>query len=412
MAPVTPATARPNIELADVMRRHGDDYVRRHGAHLGRVERRVVSAITLCRTAALGGHVVTCQDCRAARVAYNSCRNRHCPKCQRPARAEWLAARQSELLAVPYFHVVFTVPAPVAAIAFQNKAIVYAILFKAAAEAMTRLAANPRRLGAAIGAIAVLHTWGQALTHHPHLHCVVPGGGLALDGSRWVHGKADFFLPVKPLARLFRRLFLERLRAAFARRELGFFGEQAALADPDRFAAHLATIRRMDWVVYAKKPFGGPAQVLAYLGRYTHRVAIANRRLVSCDDHHVAFTWKDYRQNGATKVMRLTPNEFIRRFLLHALPDGFHRIRHIGFLANGHRTAKLMRCRSLLGTAEATTSRRGARPISEDRSARSASHDDAWACPFCGGIVRVTRFLQPGFMPSADPPRDFRCDTS
>lgn len=412
MVRTTPVTARPTIELADVMRRHGNDYVRRHGGHLGRVERRVVSAITLCRTAALGGHVVTCQDCRAGRVAYNSCRNRHCPKCQGPARAEWLAARQGELLPVPYFHVVFTVPAPVAVIAFQNKAIVYDILFKAAAEAMTTLAANPRRLGAKIAAIAVLHTWGQALTHHPHLHCVVPGGGLSLDGSRWIHGKVDFFLAVKPLARLFRRLFLERLRTAFADSKLAFFGEQAALADPDRFATHLTTLRRINWVVYAKKPFGGPAQVLAYLGRYTHRVAIANSRLVSCDDHHVTFTWKDYRQQGATRVMHLAPNEFIRRFLLHALPDGFHRIRHIGFLANGHRTAKLTLCRSLLGIAEATTSLCGARPVSGGSPDRSTSPKETWSCPLCGGVARVTSFLPPGFTPFVDPCQGFRCDTS
>jgi hypothetical protein len=234
---------------------------------------------------------------------------------------------------------------------------VYAILFKAAAQALTMLAANPRRLGAEIGAIAVLHTWGQALTHHPHLHCVVPGGGLSMDATRWVHGKANFSLAVKPLARLFRRLFLERLAAAFAEGGLRFLGGLAGLANPDRFASHLVALRRVDWVVYAKKPFGGPAQVLAYLGRYTHRVAITNRRLVSCNQDHVAFTWKDYRQKGATKLMRLAPHEFIRRFLLHTLPDGFHRIRHIGFLANRHRATKLALCRALLDTADAETKR-------------------------------------------------------
>ena len=294
------------LELADVLGRHAEDYIRHHDGHLGRVERRVMSAIMACRTAILGGHVETCTACRASRIAYNSCRNRHCPKCQGPARTRWLAARERELLPVPYFHVVFTVPAPVGAIAFQNKAVVYTILFKAAAEALTTLAANPRRLGAEIGAVAVLHTWGQALTHHPHLHCVVPGGGLAPDGARWVHGRANFFLAVKPLARLFRRLFLERLAAAFDQGELRFFGDLATLADRNNFAGDLATLRRSNWVVYAKKPFGGPAQVLAYLGRYTHRVAIANSRLVSCDQDHVAFTWKDYRRNGAVRVMRLT----------------------------------------------------------------------------------------------------------
>ena len=399
-------TAGPAVELADVLRRHGKAYLHLHADHLGRVERRVVSAITACRTAALGGHVETCDSCRGSRVAYNSCRNRHCPKCQGSARARWLAARQSELLPVPYFHVVFTVPQPIAAIAFQNKAAVYAILFKAAAQALTMLAANPRRLGAEIGAVAVLHTWGQALTHHPHLHCVVPGGGVSMDRTRWVHGRPNFFLAVKPLARLFRRLFLERLATAFAEGGLRFFGDLAELADPDRFASHLLALRRVDWVVYAKKPFGGPAQVLAYLGRYTHRVAIANSRLVSCGQDHVAFTWKDYRQNGATKLMRLAPHEFIRRFLLHTLPDGFHRIRHIGFLANGHRATKLALCRALLGAAEPS-----AAACTEDEESLP-DRNDAPACPRCGGIMRITSLLPPNSAEFADRAAIFRCDTS
>jgi hypothetical protein len=305
-------------EVADILRRHGDAYRRVHAGHLGRVERRVMTAIVACRTAVLGGHVEACDACGMTQIAYNSCRNRHCPKCQGKARAEWLAAREADLLPVPYFHVVFTLPARVAAIAFQNKAVVYAILFKAAAEAMTTLAANPRRLGAEIGVVAVLHTWGQALTHHPHVHCVVPGGGLSPDGTRWIASRPNFFLAVKPLARLFRRLFLERLSAAFDAGTLNFFGDLAFLVEPAAFAAHLVAGRRISWVVYAKRPFGGPAQVLAYLGRYTHRVAIANSRLVALDEDHVAFTWKDYRQNGATKIMKLKPDEFIRRFLLHA----------------------------------------------------------------------------------------------
>jgi hypothetical protein len=398
--------ARPAVELADVLRRHGEAYLHLHADHLGRVERRVVSAITACRTAALGGHVETCDSCRGSRVAYNSCRNRHCPKCQGSARARWLAARESELLPVPYFHVVFTVPQPIGAIAFQNKAAVYAILFKAAAQALAMLAANPRRLGAEIGAVVVLHTWGQTLTHHPHLHCVIPGGGLSMDGTRWVHGKANFFLAVKPLARLFRRLFLERLAATFAEGGLRFLGDLAGLANPDRFASHLAALRRVDWVVYAKKPFGGPAQVLAYLGRYTHRVAIANSRLVSCDQDHVAFTWKDYRQNGATKLMRLVPHEFIRRFLLHTLPDGFHRIRHIGFLANGHRATKLALCRALLGAAEPSAA---ACPESGESL---PDRNDAPACPLCGGIMRITSLLPPSSADCADRGATFRCDTS
>jgi hypothetical protein len=265
---------RPAIEIADILRRHGDAYRRDHAGHLGRVERRVMSAIVACRTEALGGHVEACNDCGMTRIAYNSCRNRHCPKCQGRARAAWLAAREADLLPVPYFHVVFTLPAPIAAIAFQNKAVVYAILFKAAAEAMTTLAANPRRLGAEIGGVAVLHTWGQALTHHPHIHCVVPGGGLSPDGTRWIASRPNFFLAVKPLSRPFRWLFLKRLIAAFNAGALRFFGDLASLAELDAFAGRIKAMQRVNWVVYAKRPFGGPAQVLAYLGRYTHRVAI------------------------------------------------------------------------------------------------------------------------------------------
>jgi hypothetical protein len=280
---------RPAIEIADILRRHGDAYRRLHAGHLGRVERRVMSAIVACRTEAIGGHMEACDDCGMTRIAYNSCRNRHCPKCQGRARAAWLAAREADLLPVPYFHVVFTLPAPIAAIAFQNKAVVYAILFKAAAEAMTTLAANPRRLGAEIGGVAVLHTWGQALTHHPHIHCVVPGGGLSPDGTRWIASRPNFFLAVKPLSRLFRWLFLKRLIAAFNAGALRFFGDLASLAELDAFAGRIKAMQRVNWVVYAKRPFGGPAQVLAYLGRYTHRVAIANSRLVALDGDHVAF---------------------------------------------------------------------------------------------------------------------------
>lgn len=393
------------LEVADVLRRHGDAYRLAHAGHLGRVERRIMGAIVACRTAALGGHVEACDDCGVARVAYNSCRNRHCPKCQGAARAQWLAARQAELLPVRYFHVVFTLPAPIAAIAFQNKAAVYAILFAASAEAMTTLASNPHRLGAQIGVLAVLHTWGQALTHHPHVHCVVPGGGLSPDETRWVAGRANFFLAVRPLARLFRRLFLERLQKVFDAGALRFFGDLASLADPTSFCDHLNEVRRIDWVVYAKKPFGGPAQALAYLGRYTHRVAIANSRLVDLADDHVAFAWKDYRQNGDTKIMKLAPGEFIRRFLLHALPDGFHRIRHFGFMANGHRAAKLALCRSLL----ADQIKQSGTPAA-DKSASQAIA--CGSCPECGGVMRIIATILRG----TDPPRQnaspFRCDTS
>ncbi len=398
------------LEIADVLRRHGDAYRREHAGHLGRVERRVMSAIVSCRTAALGGHVEACDDCGATRIAYNSCRNRRCPKCQGTARAEWLAERQGELLPVPYFHVVFTLPAPIAAIAFQNKAVAYAILFRAATQAMTTLAANPRRLGAGIGGVAVLHTWGQALTHHPHVHCVVPAGGLSNDGARWIAGRPNFFLAVKPLSRLFRRLFLERLTAAFNAGALNFFGDLASLATPAAFAARLAAMRRIDWIVYAKQPFGGPAQVLAYLGRYTHRVAIANSRLVDLDDDHVAFSWKDYRQNGAVKIMKLKPNEFIRRFLLHTLPDGFHRIRSFGFLANRHRAAKLALCRSLLADRDELTAPENADPSSVNSSHRTNA--DPPLCPDCGGVMRIIGRAPPAFDQTRSRSSSFWCDTS
>jgi len=367
------------LEVADVLHRHDTAYARAHAGHLGRVERRVMSAIKMCRTAALGGHVEQCEDCGASRIAYNSCRNRHCPKCQGRARAEWLAQRQAELLPVPYFHVVFTVPAPVAAMAFQNKAAVYAILFRTAAETLRRIAAEPRHLGAEIGLVAVLHTWGQNLHHHPHIHCVVPGGGPALDGTRWLACRPGFFLPVRVLSRLFRRLFLEELGAAFKAGRLGFFGGLADLGAPAAFARRIRELRRVEWVVYAKPPFGAPAQVLAYLGRYTHRVAIANSRLISMSGDQVRFTWKDYRHHGKTKVMTLKADEFIRRFLLHTLPDGFHRIRHYGFLANGHRADKLALCRTLLNMPSPQPS--------SDQIEDTAALPPHERCPCCGGAM-------------------------
>jgi hypothetical protein len=339
---------RPALEVADIFRRHGEAFRQTHGEHLGRVERRVMSAIELCRTPALGGHVEQCDDCGLSRCAYNSCRNRHCPKCQGLARAEWLEARQAELLPVPYFHVVFTLPVSAAEIAFQNKRAVYSILFRAAADAMRDLAADPQHLGAEIGAIAVLHSWGQTLTYHPHLHCIVPGGAISPDQTRWVACQPGFFLPVRLLSARFRELFTKRLECAFTAGELQFSGELAMLADPASFAARLAALRGVDWVVFAKPPVAGPEPVLSYLGRYTHRVAIANSRLMRRADGEVDFTWKDYRNEGKTKVMTLSADEFIRRFLLHTVPDAFHRIRHIGFLANGHRTDKLALCRNCL----------------------------------------------------------------
>src|SRR5689334_8348821 len=291
------------LEVADIFRRHGEAYREAHAGHLGRAERRVMGAIEACRTAVLGGHVERCAACGLIRIAYNSCRNRHCPKCQGPARAAWLTERQAELLPVPYFHVVFTLPAPAAEIAFQNKAAVYAILFTAAAEALSTIAADPRHLGAEIGFVAVLHTWGQNLQHHPHIHCVVPGGGLSMDGTRWVSCRTGFFLPVRVLSRLFRRLFLEKLQAAFDTGRLAFFGALARLADGADFTRCLAELRRMEWVVYAKRSFASPAAVLAYLGRYTHRVAIANSRLVALAADRVSFCWRDYRHHHKNKVM-------------------------------------------------------------------------------------------------------------
>lgn len=373
------------LEVADIFRRHGDAYRRAHDGHLGRVERRVMSAIELCRTAELGGHSEVCSKCGLVRSAYNSCRNRHCPKCQGQARAEWLAARQAELLPVPYFHVVFTLPAPVAEIAFQNKQAVYAILFRTAAETLRAIAADPKHLGAEIGLVAVLHTWGQNLHHHPHLHCVVPGGGPSPDGTRWIACRPGFFLPVRVLARLFRRLFLEELSAAFKAGNLGFFGELAELAQPAAFTRRLRELRRIDWVVYAKPPFGGPAQVLAYLGRYTHRVAISNARLISMAGEKVAFRWKDYRHHGKAKVLSLDAHEFIRRFLQHTLPDGFHRIRHYGFLANGHRAEKLTLCRKLLGA-------RPPNPTSTPTEETVATFRRD-RCPCCGGAMIILMTL-------------------
>lgn len=398
------------LELADVFRRHGDAYRRAHDGHLGRVERRVMSAVELCRTAALGGHVERCADCGVVRPAYNSCRNRHCPKCQGQSRAEWLAARQAELLPVGYFHVVFTLPAPVAEVAFQNKATVYAILFRAAAETLRVVAADPRHLGAELGIVAVLHTWGQSLLHHPHVHCVVPGGGLSLKpapaqsgDTRWVACRPGFFLPVRVLSRVFRRLFLEQLQAAFETGELRFFGDLAGLAEPAAFARRLRELRRVEWVVCAKSPFGGPAQVLAYLGRYTHRVAIANSRLVDVADCKVAFRWRDYRHHGKTKVMTLDADEFIRRFLLHTLPDGFHRIRHYGFLANGHRAEKLALCRRLLAVP--------APEPDPSPTEDAATIDRSYRCPCCGSTA-ISRTTLPRLWRSLPSRSSFWNDTS
>jgi len=390
---------RPAFELADVFHRHGDSYERANAGHLGRVERRVIRAITTCRTAALGGHVERCDDCGLTRIAYNSCRNRHCGKCQGAARVEWLTARQAELLPVPYFHVIFTLPPAAADVAFQNKQTIYGLLMRAAAEALMTLAAE--RLGARIGLIAVLHTWGQTLTHHPHVHCLVPGGGVATDGERWIACKPNFLLSVHALSRTFRRLFLDSLAAAFRRGELGFFGELGPLADPAAFAERMRALSQSAFVVYAKPPFGGPERVLAYLARYTHRTAIANSRLVAVSDDEVAFSYKDYRRDGREGVMRLAPHEFIRRFLLHVLPDGFHRIRHYGFLAKGHRGDTLAHVRDLL-QVQPNSESAAARELQADEHAREPFPH----CPDCGGLMRCIGHVV------RSPGAAFRCDTS
>ena len=340
--------------MADIFRQAGLAYRQQHADALSRGQRCVMSAIERCRTAALGGHVEQCDACGPRpprghqRVAFNSCRNRHCPKCQSLVRAQWLADRQAELMPVEYFHVVFTLPEQIAAIAYQNKAVVYDLLFHATAETLRTIAADPKHLGADIGFIAILHTWGQNLLHHPHLHCVVPGGGISADGERWMACRPGFFLPVRVLSRLFRRLFLAQLQAAFDAGQLRFFNALAPLHNTKAFARYLAPVRKAEWVVYAKPPFGGPQQVLAYLGRYTHRVAISNNRLINFDGGKVSFRWKDYRRDSRQKVMCLEAPEFIRRFLLHVLPAGLQRVRHYGLLANRHRAEKLVRCRQLL----------------------------------------------------------------
>ena len=338
------------LEVADIFRDHGAAWRQRHARHLSLGQLKAMSAIERCRSAALGGHVLCCEGCAELQIAYNSCRNRHCPKCQGAAARRWLENRQADLLPVDYYHVVFTLPAPISDIAYHNKAVIYHLLFKTAAETLLTIAADPKRLGARLGITTVLHTWGSALTHHPHLHCIVPGGGLSLDGQHWIACKPGFFLPVRVLSRLFRRLFLAKLSAAHHAGHLQFFGQHQDLAEAKDFADYLAPLRQIEWVVYAKRPFAGPEAVLAYLSRYTHRVAISNSRLIACDERGVTFKWKDYRAKPRDryKTLTLATPEFIRRFLLHVLPSGFHRIRHYGLLANHSRVKQLQRLRELL----------------------------------------------------------------
>ena len=400
--------SRPAVEVADIFRRRGPAWREANAGHVSLGQLKVMSAIERCRTAALGGHVDRCEACAHLRVSYNSCRNRHCPKCQAVAAKEWLADRQAELLPVPYFHVVFTLPAPIADIAYQNKAVIYGLLFKAAAETLITIAADPRHLGARIGLTAVLHSWGSALTHHPHAHIIVPGGGIAPDGQRWIACRPGFFLPVRVLSRLFRRLFLEKLTAAYEAGHLHFFADHAALAEPSAFTAWLAPLRRAEWVVYSKRPFGGPEAVLAYLSRYTHRVAISNSRLVAFDGERVSFKWKDYRAKGTVryKTMTLDADEFIRRFLVHVLPDGFHRIRHYGLFANGNRADNIARARMLLGVPEA------APPCTQGDGA-DCPQDEQWnTCPCCGGRMVVIEIFERGCQPRSAPTPTIGIDSS
>jgi len=385
---------RPPLEVADVFRAAGPVWRAAHAGHISLAQLKVMSAIETCRTAALGGHIEGCEDCGHRRIAYNSCRNRHCPKCQAVAAREWLAAREDDLLPVGYFHVVFTVPAEVADIAFHNKAVIYDLLFRAASETMLTIAADRRHLGARIGITAVLHTWGSAMTHHPHIHMVAPGGGISLDGERWISSRAAFLLPVRVLSKLFRRLFLTRLHELHAAARLHFFGDHVELNERRAFLRYLAPLRKKKWVVYAKPPFAGPEAVLAYLSRYTHRVAISNRRLISFDETGVTFRYKDYRRDGGERqrTMTLAADEFIRRFLLHVLPQSFHRIRHYGLLASAGRKANVARARKLL-----------AAPAPSETQELAPEPDPRPPCPCCGGRMVVIEILRRSAQPRAPP---------
>ncbi len=394
--------SRPSLEVADIFRDFGPAWRHANRGHISADQLKVMSAIERCRTAALGGHVARCENdgCGHTVIAYNSCRNRHCPKCQAAASRDWLDDRRAELLPVPYFHVVFTLPAEIADMAFTNKRVMYGILFKASAEATLTIAADPKHLGAKIAITSVLHTWGSAMTHHPHVHMIVPGGGVSLDGQKWISCRANFLLSVRVISRLFRRLYLEMLTKAYEAGELNFFGKHSNLCDPVSFARILRRARKGDWVVYAKRPFGGPDAVLSYLSRYTHRIAISNRRLISANQHHVAFRYKDYRADHSErwKTMRLTTGEFIRRFLSHVLPKGFHRIRHYGLLANGNRAANLAKARELLDLQS---------PQGQPETSEPTSPDELKVlpqpCPCCGGRMIVIETFSAGYAPKQAP---------
>ena len=394
---------RPRLEVGDIFRTHGEAFRRAHDGHLSRAQQKVMSAIEQCRSAALGGHVLRCSRCSAIQIAYNSCRNRHCPKCQGAAARQWLAAREADLLPVEYYHVVFTLPAPIGQIAYTNKAVIYGLLFQAAAETLLTIAADPKHLGARIGLTLVLHTWGSALTHHPHVHGIVPGGGISLDGERWVACRRGFFLPVRVLSRLFWWRFCEKLTAAHRAGKLKFFGEHVGLSEEQAFGEWLAPLRQTDWVVYAKRPFAGPGAVLAYLSRYTHRVAIANSRLIALDEQGVTFKFKNYRTKGRCRYGRMTlpVEEFMRRFLLHVLPRGFHRIRHYGLLANAARIENLARVRELLAVPTSplivlpTTSGQDGLQQEADANTRP--------CPCCGAPMVIIEAFERGHAPRAPP---------
>lgn len=386
-----------SLEVADIFRAQGAPWREAQAGHLSLGQLKVMSAIERCRSAQLGGHVLCCQHCAQLQIAYNSCRNRHCPKCQGTAARRWLEARQQDLLPVAYYHLVFTLPAPIRDIAYYNKAVVYHILLRTVAETLRIIAGDPKHLGAQIGATLVLHTWGSAMTHHPHVHGIIAGGGFSADGQQWIACKPGFFLPVRVLSQLFRRLFLEALAKAHQAGELRFYTDHVALADPQVFADWLKPLRKQKWYLYAKRPFAGPEAVLAYLSRYTHRVAIANSRLISMDEHGVTFKWKDYREKGRTrhKTMTLDTGEFIRRFLIHVLPTGFHRIRHYGWMANTNRVQSLAQARELLEVAPITAS--------GDELKEPPAPTSPWLCPNCAAPMIIIQVLARDHAPRAPP---------
>jgi hypothetical protein len=391
---------RPSLEVADIFARFGNAYRKAHKGHLSLGQLKVMSAIQSCRTAVLGGHVEGCTQCDHTKIAYNSCRNRHCPKCQGAAAREWLAKRQEDLLPIGYFHVVFTLPSEIGDIAWYNKAVIYDLLFKIASQTLMTIAADPKHLGAKIGITAVLHTWGSAMTHHPHIHMIVPGGGLSKDGKRWIRSRAKFLVPVLVLSKLFRRLFLTKLAALHSDGQLRFFGDHNHLADPKPFASFIASMRAKKWVVYAKAPFSGPNAVLAYLARYTHRVAISNKRLIAITDTGITFAYKDYRgaPGDQQQTMTLTPDAFMSRFLLHVLPKGFHRIRHYGFLSSGVRVKEIAAIRQLLGVPQ-----RPPKDADNAPSADTAPKKPWMICPCCGGDMVIIDILQCKAQPRAPP---------